>query len=448
MATSSISSSISGLASGLDTTSIVSQLMQVEQQPQQALKDKVTAEQKTVAAYQSVNTKMQAVQTAADTLGLAATWQAAAATSSSTAVTATASAGAPSGEYTFDVTALAKAQVTTAQIPSGTNPAAGASIGISINGAAATNINVTTNTPQGLADAVNAANIGVKAMVVNTDQGTFVQFNASKTGSAGSFTITGLDPATTVTNQTAASDAKITVGDPLHGGYTVSSSTNTFTNLIPNVTLTATAVQAGVTVSVKSDADAIANKMQDLVNAANSALAEIGNQTTYTPGANNKPGVGGPLIGDMGVQTLQQKLLSTVSTGATGYGSYQQLGLQLDKGGKFTFDRAAFIAAYQANPATVQSAVQTGVGSSLSALAKSATDTTTGTLTTAIQGGNDEITSLNDQIDNWGTRLADRQARLQKQFTDMEVALGKLKDQSNWLAGQLGSLPTNSSSNG
>jgi len=63
-----------------------------------------------------------------------------------------------------------------------------------------------------------------------------------------------VDPAATVTNQTSAADAKITVGDPLHGGYTVSSSTNTFTNLIPNVTLTATAVQTGVTVSVKSDA--------------------------------------------------------------------------------------------------------------------------------------------------------------------------------------------------
>src|SRR5438270_5317547 len=93
------SSQITGLASGLDTSSIISSLMQVESQPQTALKNKVTTEQSIITAYQAVNTKMQALQTAATTLTQTTTWQAATATSSSTSLVATAIAGAPSGSY-------------------------------------------------------------------------------------------------------------------------------------------------------------------------------------------------------------------------------------------------------------------------------------------------------------------------------------------------------------
>jgi flagellar hook-associated protein 2 len=442
-------SSISGLSSGLDTTAIVSQLMAVEQLPQQSLKNKVTDDQKQITAYQSVNTKMAAVKTAADALMLATTWQATAATSSSSTVTATASAGAPPGDYSFDVRALAKTQVTTALLPTGTTAAAaGTQLGISINGAPQTMLDITDNSAQGLADLINAANIGVKAMTISTDQGVVLQFTATKSGTANSFAIYGLAANAMVIDQSTAADAVIGVGNVNNGGYTVTSSSNTFTNLIPNVTLTATQVQAGVTVTVASDGAGLAAQMQSLVTAANNALTEISSQTAYTAGANGAAGTAGALLGESGVQSLQGRLLGAVSAGALNFGSFQQLGLQLDKTGKLTFDSAAFVAAYQANPSGVQAAVQNGVAASLDAVAIAATNSTTGTLTTAIQGRTDDVTSLTGQIDQWATRLNDRQAALQAQFTTMEVALGKLKDQSNWLTGQLASLPTNLSNSG
>jgi flagellar hook-associated protein 2 len=63
----------------------------------------------------------------------------------------------------------------------------------------------------------------------------------------------------------------------------------------------------------------------------------------------------------------------------------------------------------------------------------------------AINGRQRQIDQLGDSIADWDVRLAIRQQTLQKQFSDMEVALGKLRDQSNWLAGQLASLPSASS---
>jgi len=60
--------SVDGLVSGLSTTDMVNQLMQVEALPQTALKNKVTAQNKAVTAYQDINTKLAALTKAAKAL--------------------------------------------------------------------------------------------------------------------------------------------------------------------------------------------------------------------------------------------------------------------------------------------------------------------------------------------------------------------------------------------
>jgi len=85
-----------------------------------------------------------------------------------------------------------------------------------------------------------------------------------------------------------------------------------------------------------------------------------------------------------------------------------------------------------------------GVAARLNAAASGAIDFGTGAITTAISGRQEKLGDLDTQIANWDVRLASRQAMLRQQFADMETALGKLKDQSNWLAGQLAGLPSGS----
>ena len=60
--------------------------------------------------------------------------------------------------------------------------------------------------------------------------------------------------------------------------------------------------------------------------------------------------------------------------------------------------------------------------------------------TAVITGRNSEIDLFNTQISDWDVRLASKKEALQKQYADLEVALGKLKDQSSWLSGQLAGL--------
>ena len=83
-----------------------------------------------------------------------------------------------------------------------------------------------------------------------------------------------------------------------------------------------------------------------------------------------------------------------------------------------------------------------GVAARLNSVSSGAIDFGSGAITTAISGRQDKMTDLDTQIANWDVRLADKQAMLRQQFADMETALGKLKDQSSWLSGQLSSLPT------
>lgn len=440
---------IDGLGSGLQTSSIISQLMQIEARPQATLKKKVTSENSVISAYQAVNTKMSALKTAAAALTTTSSWQAAKVTSSSTSVTATATAGAAAGSTTFDVKQLATTHIVTAVMPASAVTTAG-KVDITIGTAAPVSINVTTDTPQGVADAINAKGIGVKASVVNTDQGTVLQLTAAKSGAANAFTISGLNA--TANTAVTGVDAQIAFGSGTAGAYTVSSSSNTFTGVLPNVTFTATAKQDGVTLTVGSDAESIADKMQAFVDSINGALSSITLGTAY----NATTGVGGPLTGDYTVRQIQGNLLSGISTGKSGYGSFKKLGVELDSSGKLTFNRATFLAAYNADPAAVQGAIATGATAGTPAadgladrfatMAKRATDFTTGSLTTAIQSHKDQVRDLTKRISDWDDRLTAKQAALQRQYSGLDTALGKMSNQSKWLAGQLAGLPTGTSS--
>jgi flagellar hook-associated protein 2 len=428
---------VDGLVSGLQTSSIIAQLMQVEAQPQTNLKSQVTSTNKIISAYQSVNTKMATLKTAAEALTSSDTWKAVKTTSSSPTVTATATAGTTAGSTTFSITQLAVNHAVSSVVPD-TGVTGGAGLDISY-GYSPYHIDVTDDTPQGVADAINKTGLALKASVLTTDQGTVLQITSTEGGLAGVFTAAGLPAATIAAPGT---DAQITIGSGA-GAHTVSSPTNTFTNVLPGVTITASDKANNVTVTVGSDADSIATKMQALVDAANGALTEIGTQSAYNAAAKS----GAALSGDYTVRELQSKLLSSVGTGQSGYGSFKQLGIQLNRDGKVTFDKAAFLTAYNANPAAVQGAIADdgGLADQLDQVAIGATDTATGSLTTAIQSHNTMVTSLNDKISDWDTRLAGKQAALQRQFASLETALGKMKDQSSWLSSQLGSLPSNSS---
>jgi len=242
------------------------------------------------------------------------------------------------------------------------------------------------------------------------------------------------------------------------GGLTATSSTNSFTALPAGVTITVSKADAGtpLTVSVGQDVDGVALKMQSLVDAVNAAISTV---KTYT---NNDTGSKAALKGEWAVSSLAGQLLDAVSTTVGAGGSPAQVGLQLSKDGKVTFDKNKFTNALKSDPSLTQKIVGgqtaslgvdgvvsgddvpalTGVAGRLLQVAKSASDSTTGSLVALANGQDSLAKDIQSRIDAWDVRLAARKVALTRQFAAMETALSSLKNQSTWLAGQINSLPT------
>lgn len=432
----SVSGLLGGTAGQIDVTSLISQLMQAQSVPQNQLKDQLTGVQKQLSAYQAINTGLTALQTAAEALTDPTTWTATAASSSSGSVVATSTGAAALGATTFDVTQLAAAQVATVTADASGNVVSNPTAGITITDAQGTAhpIALSSGSAADVATAINAAGVGVRAAVITTDQGTVLQLSGAKSGAANAFTATGFDtaPATLVTAQ----DAKVSVGGA--AGYTVSSPSNSFTGFIPGVTFSVRAVATGVTISVGSDEQSISDKVAALVTAANSALGTLGADS----------GQGAVLQGKFDVTSLLSSIMSAVSNGTASGASLKSYGIDIDSTGQMSFDAAAFEAAYAADPAGTQTAVSGSFATALDTASTNAVAATTGTITQSITALNTQSSNLNDEIDNWTTRLASTQSALEAKYTAMETALARLQSQQTYLTSMFDNLdPSKSSSN-
>jgi flagellar hook-associated protein 2 len=448
--------SVSGLVSGLDTSTIISQLMQLEAQPQTALKTTLTSTQTAVTSLQSLNTKFQALLAAAQNIGTSATWGARSATSSDSSVAASATAGALGGSLTFTVNSLATshslltASSTSSLTDASTFTLTGGSFQLVAGDGTPTTITPTDGSLTAVVNAVNASSAGVRAAAVQVSPGQYrLQLSSATTGDSSAFTVSGLDGLGGTTVVQPGQNASIHVGSAT-AGFDVSSASNTFTGVQPGLTFTVSKAAVTSTVSVANDQDSIASSVSSLVDAANAVLAEITKQTAAGTANSDGTRTGqGPLSTDTSVKSLSSKVIEAV-TSAVGNQSAAKFGIQSTRDGTLTFDKSVFTTAYNADPDNARAILSpltgTGVAQRLAAVAKTASDPTIGTITSTIASRNTTIKDLTSRISDWDVRLATRQQTLQTQFTAMEVALQKLQSQASWLSGQVASLTASQAS--
>lgn len=437
--------SLDGLASGLDTTALISSIMQSEALPQTLLKNKSYDVQSMVSALQGLNGKVAALATQATAAAKPGALDLYTATTSSDKVAATTSAAAKPGSLDFQVTQLAQTQVTVTPKVNGVTGWPYTTLTINTGGANYT-VTPASSSLDDLVSAVNASGSGVTASKVDVGGGDFrIQFTAAKSGSAGAFTIS--DAGTTFTDVKAAQDAQVSLWPGTTAAQTVTSSTNTFTNLLPGVSMTAKDVTAGTaTLTVASDTAGITKVASDLVDGVNGIFALVASRTavttsTTTTGTTTSAGV---FAGDSTVRTVNQDILSAASLPVgTPPTSPSEIGISITKTGTMEFDATKFGAALAADPAGTAAKVQEIAGRIASA-ATAASDPYTGSLTTTIKGQQSEVSDLADQISNWDTRLADRQATLKSTYSALEVAMSNMKAQQTWLSSQLAGLSSGS----
>ncbi|MFH0781249.1 MAG: flagellar filament capping protein FliD [Pseudomonadota bacterium] len=239
-----------GLASGINTSDIVTKLMAAERVPVDNLsKDKET-EANRLKAYGQLNTMLTDLKTSASAMNLTSNVQTTKANvSSESAVTAT-SDGAGTGSYEITVTQLAQVQKsistgyaskTTSIFGTGT---------VTVKGKAIT-INSANNSLTGLMSSINAVTetTGVSASIINDGSGTtpyrlvLTGKDASTDFSVTSNLLDGLgaaipfDSTTNITTAQTAQQAKVTID-----GVSVVSNSNTISTAISGVTLNLKAI--------------------------------------------------------------------------------------------------------------------------------------------------------------------------------------------------------------
>jgi flagellar hook-associated protein 2 len=287
-----------------------------------------------------------------------------------------------------------------------------------------------------VAAAINGANLGVRASVIQTVDGKSVlQLSSSIVGSDGAFTVDPGNLLNPPTDIQAARNARIEVGDPLAGGYAVESKTNTFTGVIPGVTFTVTAPADNVTINVNQDTDKITSRVQALVNAANNIASELSNDTQQ----------GSPLQGTSALNQLRSALGNSVSYGTVGGKSLFDYGIDMDKNGVISFDADKFKAAYSADASGTKDAIN-GFANSLKATASTAIDPTYGSLTLTMSQITDTEARLNDSITAWNDRLDMLQANLQAKFLAMQTSLATLQSRQTYLTSMFKSMDPKSNS--
>ena len=452
---------IGGLASGLDTNSIIDQLMAVERQPRTRLDTQaslVTAKQSVLADFQS---RLRAVESAAQDLRSVSLWsqRQSVATSDSTRLSAAivAGSGAGVGGYQVEVSQLANASQRTYAFRS---PASAGTITIDGHDTA-----IAANAS--ISDVVSALNADPRATVyaAATDSGTLV-LSARTTGDTGSGFIALTDGTGSLTEDTAKAkqgrDALFTVD-----GVAGRASTNDVTNAIAGVRLTlrgVTTTSGPLTVTVGApavDAGAVKDKLRAFVDVYNSTVdairARLDERTVANPQtvADQQAGM---LNGDTTLTAILSQMRQAIYTPARGLpdgmSSLADLGVSTGSAsstisrdalaGKLTIDADKLDDVLADNPSGVRDllAGPANVGGWTRAFERIVhdADTTGGTLDAQITGADAELKRLQQAMADMDDRLALKEQSLRAQFTAMETALQQSKTQGDWLSGQLASL--------
>ena len=456
--------SLDGLSSGLDTTSLITQLMAAESAPQDQLKAQVVTTNTVVSALQGLNSRLATLADAAATAAKAGSLDLYSASSSSTAASASVATGAAAGTLQVVVSALATPQVGVSAAMT-TWPAPPT---ITIVGHSGSPLEITpaSNSLDDIAAAINGSAAGVTATkVASGSDGSGnrlyrLQFSSTATGANASFTIyqgSAADVAGgTATNVltapgsaviTTAQDASVTLWKGTSAEQVITSSTNRFTDLLPGVTVTASAVSADpVTITVARDDARISAVAGGLVSSLSSAFVLIAAQTavsTTTDSTGRPVTTAGVFAGDSNIRGIRQNAVDAATLPVNGH-SPSEYGIVLSRTGTISFDAGKFAAALAADPKATMAAVQT-IASRVAVAATAASDKNTGTLTNMITGDQSQMKSLGDQIAAWDVRLASRKITLQRTYSAMEVLLSNMKAQSAALTSQLSGLTTSSS---
>lgn len=462
---------IGGIASGLDTNSIITSLMSIEKLPQDRIIQQQTLETARRDDITAIQSQVSALSGAIATLVSPSTWTTSQAITSSdpTHVTAV-GAGVPTGGFQISVSHLARA----AQVTQSTAIQAAAAndqltIQVGADPTKAFTVDVTAGaTLDTIAHAINVAGpTQVFASVVNSQ----LVISSQVSGAANTIAVTSTGGGTLaadlgLTQTVSPQDAIYS----LDGGANQTSSTNVLSNIASGMTVTllgVTSAPASITVSPPGpNTTAVQTAIQSFVTTYNATIdmvtAKLNESRVINP-TTDADRAKGDLQGDPSLISLLSRLRTSVSdlmsgqpssmnalskagisTGKpTGTGTLSDASIQ----GDLTLDATALTNALTTQFNDVKSLFSNPTGSYASeGLTQRMNDVLNtfvgsgGVFSSEIAGSNATIASLGKQKSDWDIRLTNKEAALRRTYTAMETAMQQSQSQGTWLTGQIAKL--------
>lgn len=469
---------VNGLsAQSIDVQAVVSQLMAVERRPVEKLYTKSANYETQLSVLGTLKSNLASFQDAVKALKDTGSFQSFTATSTDdTALTSTAGSTASAGSYSLNVTNLAQSQQlvatgqvsSTATIGTGTSTTlsfdlgtisggtltsgtySGASFTSSGGGLQTVTIDGTNNTLEGIRDAVNSADIGVTASIIN-DGGASpyrLAFSTSASGVdnsmsiavAGDATLSSLlshDPAGTqnLAETLTAQNANFTLN-----GVAITKSSNTVTDAIQGVTLNLSKVTtAPVNLTIAKDTAAITEAANTFITEYNALRSDLKSLSSYGSGGSGA----GSLAGDPAVRQMISELTTIISGTVTGgaFATLPSVGITTKPGVGLALDSTLFNSAIDSNLDDLANLFtsEDGFATKLDAWASTSINIT---LTTRTSNIDIAISNIADEADLREVRLANLEKRYTAQFSNLNRVLASLSSQQNFI-----NLAFNNSSN-
>jgi flagellar hook-associated protein 2 len=422
----------------IDWNAVLTAVMQQESQPLTLMQTQRTTLQSQSTAFSTLATRLASLESAATDLSGAGTVAGRSVTTTDTsAMSVSADSTALPGTYDVQVTALARAQVTTT---TDQTAVAGRDTVVATGGSLVINgktVSLTGDTTlEQLSAAINGTEgVGVRASIVAADHAYRLVLTGTDTGVERSFTVqnnlAGSTLAFSTTNAVDASDADLTVNN-----VRVTSTTNTITDAIPGVTLTLfKQTTTPAVVSVGEDASQMKAKLTSFVDAFNDVVSFITAQTT-SANQGDLANVGrDPLL-----RALRSQLDAVVVKSVDVSGPIKNLaeiGIEFQRDGTLKFDTAAFDDRAKAGQADIETllAGDATAGGTFDAITAAVREYTKagGLVPDAKDRLTAQMSQLDDRIADMQARLAVRQAALQKEYAAADEAISTLNSQASSL---------------
>ena len=366
--------------------------------------------------------------------------------------------GLNSAEDGFTFTYKTTAAISTAPTLTGTGSSHSVTSTITgvtpVNAATTTTINVATDTPAGIVSAINTANTGVTATLVDTGTAgnNYRIVLAGQTGSNGVFTLTSTPDLGFHDTANALQTAQDSVMN--FEGLDITRSSNDISDVIDGATInlvstTSTAVRLNIT----NDKSTLKTNLQGMVDTYNGLNTLFTTATSTT----SESELGGSLADDTSmVRFLRDQIRTSIfadsSTKSGNISAMRDLGISVDKSGTMTFTAATYDAAVLASYDDIVTMLT--ADTSNESLFTTSSKGLSQDIATALEAFTDSDGIVTTRSTNATTALADHKEELTKlearmesvyqryltQFTAMESLMASMDATKDYLTGQLESL--------